>query len=412
MLNDYIAINGTEFLFSPRALGYIKYAYPNIDIKCNTAPNMSRLLGGAGGFQTPSTGVSPPWRNGAVKHSADFFGGMITGITGLADSTHKGNFTELKDEGAVHHQPHFGAKEVRITATLYARDSNALSFGLDWVKSTIDDSFCGTGFGADCNGSTLEFLTSDVSSFDPVESTTDLALITRQLLDVKVLSGVKVVGYPRHRKLKAVEIEFILLAGTPFTFNMYPSWTSTLVGGTPGTAIPEVACDPVAEAYNELITDPQNGTVVRPPRPPVIAGAAMPNTWTYRHSTTLPSTLTNSWGQLVFHTVVRPDAERRQLRLRVYPSTAGVGGCGYSGEIYITYIPANYTLTIDGRNRDIYMTAPGSSKKIPAANLVVGSAGRPLKWPVVDCRTSHRIEFDVIGSNTALDATVKAYLRR
>jgi len=401
MLNNNLMVNGRELLYSPRTLSYLKHYYPYIEVKCvDESPNVSGALE-PGGFDTPEAD-NAPWMIPDSSGATSFLGGVINDINGLYDSTQVGNSTELKDYGAVHHKPHFSAREVRVKATLYARTQLGLNFGMDWLKNAIDDSFCGTGFGANCSGSSLEFFSRDSTASSSLQ----------QILDVKVLQGVKVLEHVKHHEVQAVAVEFILLAGSPFVYNMEKSWTVDASNGTSATSVPEVDCDPIVDAYSELITDPLDGSVVRPPRPPAINPLPMPGTWTYRSTTSVPESITDNWAQAVLHVKVSAAETRRQIRLRVYRDSSAPGGCGYVGELYFTYIPAGATLHVDGRTREIYIIKSGQTRRIPASNLVLGSAGRPLKWPVIDCRTSHRIELDVMGALSGLTVTVDAYLRR
>lgn len=405
-----ILMNGEEFLFSARTLDYLGNYFPRLEVKCDSAPGLKKkIIGSDASFTNPLADDAPWVQGGAVKHAGMFLGGLITGVVGMDDSTQVGNYTEMKDEGAVHHSPHFGAREIRITATLFARTDHALDFGIDWTKAAIDESFCGTGFGANCNGSEIGYLTGDV-----VGTAADYLTYLRSLMDVKVLSGVKVLGYPQFKSgVHAAEIEFILMAGNPFSFNTYPIWTANLKDGTATTVVTEKNCDPEIDAYEDLVTDPLDGQVARPPRPPAINPLDMPSFWTRRYTNLIPDAVSDMWGQMVFKISLKSTATKRQMRVRVYPESASAGSCGYSGEFYITYLPANHTLTIDGRTREIYLVKDGTTKRIPAANLVLGSAGRPLDWPIVDCRTPHRIEMDSMGSDDSVTtSTINAYLRR
>lgn len=408
MLRNYLAIDGSELLFSDRTMDYIERYFKGVSVKCKRS-GLHGILTNDTSFTTPSGDVAPWMVDGAVPHAANFLGGIVTNFVGFDDSTQVGVFTELKDEGAVHHSPHFSPREMKVNATLYARDPLALDFGIDWLKSAIDSSFCGTGFGANCNGSSILFLAADVSS------EAEMTAALRQVLDVKVLSGVKVLGYPQFKGgLHAAEVEFILQAGSPFVFNNATTWSANMTDGTKTLSVAEQTCDPEVDAYSELVTDPLDGTLARPPRPPAINPLPMPATWQSRYTTLIPETVTDLWGQLVFKIAMKSSSTRRQSRIRIYPQSASAGGCNYSGEFYVTYIPANHTLHIDGRLKEIYLTPNSApSKRIPAANLVLGSAGRPIDWPVVDCRTPHRVEFSSMGDDSTLtEATIKAYLRR
>jgi hypothetical protein len=111
--------------------------------------------------------------------------------------------------------------------------------------------------------------------------------------------------------------------------------------------------------------------------------------------------------------VITGATPRRQLRVRFHRQGKS-GSCDFEGEFYILYVPANSILTIDAVDRTVRVsvgatTGVGDDK--PAANLVVGSGGRPPTWPSMACGTSYTVTVDAAGglqgTTVATDVSIR-----
>lgn len=406
---DYMSIDtDMPFVVAAQTYSYLKNLVPGLEVECDIDSTMKYLLNHGAEWTNPKQD-NAPWYSPQISNSEHFYGGMVNEVRGLFDSTQTANFTELKSGGAVHNGRTFGVREIYVKMTLFSKGELSMSVGIDWLKETLSGGFCGpTGSRASCVGEDLMFLTSGLlgNSVSAVNrSFMDRAVMAK---DVRVLQGLKVLRTVPFNSVNAVEVDFILIAASPFLFRLEEEWSVLASSATPHTE-PEYKCDPSADSYAELITDPNDGAVSRPPRPPLINPLPMPSSW-IRHDLYTPTVAHQKFGQTVIKATVQASNTQRMLRIRMY--RIGNVTCDYDGEFLITYIPAGHTLVIDGTDNTIMMYRPGGKPPVPAANLVVGSDGRPAVWPVVDCKVQYRIQVDAPDSLTGIAVNVQGFLRR
>lgn len=404
---NYLSFDSDKPLINTaQTYSYIKRLAPKVNVDCVIDPAMKYLANGGREWSTPQAD-NAAWYSPNQPGSASFLGLIPNEVRGLYDSTQSAVYAELKNEGAVHQARHFGVREIRVKATLFALSELGLYVGLEWLKDSLSGGFCGDVKDKNCGGEDLIFLTSALQATD--ENTAAASYLNRAMMakDVRTLSGVKVTAEPNFDHIATVEVEFILVAANPFLYRLEPQWTMRASDATSATAS-ELKCDPVADAYDELITDPSGGSVVRPPRPPLINPMPMPSTWNRRHLYS-PSASSGEFGQMVARVTVDTAVTQRMLRVRFYRQDHS--GCDYDGEFLITYVPAGHILVIDGLDKTITMLKP-SGRRVSAANLVLGSDGRPAIWPVVDCKTQYRIQIDAPDSLANTSVKVEGYIRR
>lgn len=396
MAYEYIEIGGKELINPSRTLAYIERHLPGLDIECDV-PNVGRELSSVE-YESPERDFAP-WIT-ADPDSNDFYGGIPSSVEGLRDSTMSTAVSELKQDGGVIGLHRNASREIRFVLTLYAKTEAALQYGIDWYASALSGGYCPT-FGVPyCEGEPMMMM--------PImETMNEMAPHRRTIYDVKALQSVKVIETLRFRNAKAKTIEFILIAGNPFIFRSDSIAARSVRAQEMVETVDEVYCDPEAEAFDQLITDPALGSVVRPPRPPMINPIDMPESWR-RASVTFSEEDLDLPGQAVFRTTIRSTGTIRRLRVRFYRPNAG--DCDYSGEFFITYKPPGQNLVIDGVSRKIWVERGG--RLVPAGNLVVGSDARPLEWPILDCgeAVEVRVEYPSAPSNLTVD--VEAFNRR
>lgn len=396
MAFEYVEIGGKELINPSRTLAYIERHLPGLDIECDV-PNVGRQLG-SGDYTNPEAD-NAPWIT-ADDDGHDFYGGIPSGVEGLRDSTMTTAVSELKQDGGVIGLHRNSSREMRFVVTLYAKTEAALQYGIDWYASALSGGYC-PAFGVPyCEGEPMMMM--------PImETMSEMAPHRRTIHDVKALQSVKVVETLRFRNAKAKVIEFILIAGNPFIFRSDPIASHQVLAQDMTQTVSEVYCDPEAEAFDQLITDPALGSVVRPPRPPMINPIEMPESWR-RTSVTFTEEELDLPGQAVFRTTIRSTGTLRRLRVRFY--RPGADACDYSGEFFISYKPPGDDLVIDGVSRKIWVERGG--RLVPAGNLVVGSDARPLEWPILDCGdpVEVRVEYPTAPSNLTVD--VEAFNRR
>lgn len=395
------------FVIAAQTYSYLKSMAKGIDIECPIDPSMKYLANNGVEWRTPALDLAG-WYSPDVPGSENFLGGIVSEIKGLFDSTQETSYSDLKGDGAVHNARRFGVREIYIKMTLFSLSDLGMTVGLDWLKDTLSGGFCGnTRQRSDCYGDELIFLRSKLVGSNVNDVAASYFARSSMVKDVRTLQGVKILRTVPFKGVEAIEVEFILLAANPFIFRLVPEWSLNATGITPATA-PEVKCNIEANSYAELITDPNDGAVARPPRPPLINPTPMPATWN-RRNMTAPASKNQQWGQIVTKVTVSASNVQRMLRLRFYRE--GYSGCDYDGEFLITYIPEGDTLIIDGTDNSIMMIR-STGKVVPASNLVVGSDGRPATWPVVDCKTSYRVQVDLPDSLSGIDVTVEGFIRR
>lgn len=407
MFDGYLELGGTEVLNRERTVYYIEKFLPNYAVKCYDKRGFWRAI-----RETSLAWVDPqtdfaPWYTVHDVDSKDFYGVYPTGISGIDDSTREVQSTELSGDGAVHSAPRFGSKEIRVRGIALAKTEAAMNSGLAWLRSTLEGANCVTGPAQNCGGTEILYFT-DSPAADSTAATGPLIdRFARLMYGVTTLSGPRVVSQLNPRMGVAYEIEFVLNAAQPWAFTTSKP-VATTNGVTPDT-VPEDNCAAVADAYDDLVVDPANPTVIHPPRPPSLPGVALPSTWK-RYRMEVAQQYTARHGRVVpTIQVVAGDSARRLIRVRFYRENALA--CEYDGEFLITYMPMRSILTIDAITKSIRILLDGAEREVPAGNLVMGSNGRPPKWPILACEDPYKITVDTTAGMAGATLIVDVSLR-
>lgn len=396
MAYEYIEIGGKELINPSRTLAYIENHLPGLDIECDV-PNIGGLIGGSPYTAPAADGA--PWVT-SDESSLEFYGGITTGTVGLRDSTQSSETMELKQDGGIPGLRRNSSREIRFTVALYAKNERALDYGIDWYAHALTGGYCPAYGVPYCEGEMLSVM--------PIHATmNEMAPQIRSYYDVMTLQSVTVTETLNYRNAKSKIIEFILIAGNPFIYRSGALASKRVVAADMTSSHTEQKCNPEDDAYDQLITDPAQGSVIRPPRPPLIDPVDMPSSWR-RDTTTFTAEELDFPGQAVFRTRIRSTGTLRRLRLRFYRS--GAENCDYSGEFFISYKPPGHDLVIDGLSHKIWVERDG--RNVPSSNLVIGSDGRPATWPILDCRepVTVTVDYPVAPSNLTVD--VEAHNRR
>lgn len=408
MYDGYLVFNETELINKGRTAAYLRANFPFLDIKC-TADYMH--LGLAESAYVSPAADGAPWYRSAVPDTGEFYGLFPMTVEGDQDSTREVTVTELANDGAIQSLPRHGSKEIRVRATAFAKTQRGMNAGLAWLRAALDDQPCGPA-DWNCSGRELRFLTADPGSSNATTARANYMKYRRLMLRVEPLEGPRLVSMRRTpRGVWMAEVEFILTAGIPWQYtNPEPVATTS---GVAATTVSEVFCPRRTDSYDDLVTDPTQPAVVRPPRPPEIAPLTMPTSWS-RYTMTIGSTYGQRHGRVIplVH-VITGSTARRQLRVRFYRQDSTTD-CDFEGEFYLTYMPADSVLTIDAMDRTITVSVGGNSgvgDRKPAANLVVGSNGRPPSWPSMACGTSYRVVVDAAGGLNGTTVLTDAAIR-
>lgn len=388
MFDGFLSLGNEEIINRERTAAYLRAFVPKLDVRC-PATGLHNALGHAP-YVDPVTDAAP-WYRAANPDTADFYGLFPSTISGDEDSTRTLTVTELTDDGAVQSLPRHGSMEIRVRGNMYASTEAGLSAGMTWLRTVLDDQPCG-GNNFNCEGRELNFFVTNPGAETEAEAIDRVAQYGRVRYRVEPLEGPRVVAKLGSRAVHAMEVEFILNAGVPWAFT-FPTPVATTTGIVGATAA-EVYCPPQTDAYDALVVDPQAPSVDRPPRPPQIDPVAMPASW-MRYRMSIGTTYGERWGRLVpLITVTTGATAKRRLRVRFYRN-GYEGDCDYEGEFYVSYIPANAILTINGLTRELHVEINGQEH--PAGNLVIGSDGRPAAWPSLACNSSYDVVVDSDG---------------
>lgn len=165
------------------------------------------------------------------------------------------------------------------------------------------------------------------------------------------------------------------------------------------------------------IRDPDCPPLVLPPQPPSIALDCPIDVDEWRRYTQpIPAPLSGGWtfsAPLVRLSTLTSVV--RDVRVRFYadPFEEGIESlnpCGYCGEFFVSYIPKNTVLTIDGILREVSANVSGSGTTV-ATNLVTNSDGGPIEWPLLTCDIPYIMTVD-ISPGAVLDLSVDLVIAR
>lgn len=395
MFPGYLELGGVEIVNNCRTAAYVKNWLPGLKVKCDDA-GLNNALGDSA-YDRPSLDTAP-WYRSAVADTADFYGLYCGDVEGDNNSTRAMTITELASDGGVQSLARHGSKELRVKGFMIAKTHAAMEAGWTWLRAVLDDSPCG-GVSLYCEGRPLNFFKASPAATTVGAADALVLKYARVMYRVEPIDGPRVVAKLNSKHAVIWEVEFVLNAGRPWAFTL-PDPTATTTGVN-ASAATETVCPTQTDSYDDLVVDPQAPAVTRPPRPPMITPFTMPSNWS-RYVMSVPSSLGARSGRVVPTVVVTTGgSELRQVRIRFY-RTGFTDICDFEGEFFIMYAPANSVLTIDGPRQNISVVTGGKEK--PAANLVTGSSGRPVKWPSMACGTAYDIYVDSPG---ALSATIR-----
>lgn len=394
MYDGYVALGDTELVNKARTGAYIRRFLPGIDVRCKDADYLHVALQDAA-YTTPAADAAP-WYRASNAATAKFYGLFPATVEGGEDSTREVTVTEQAGDGAIQSLARHGSRELRFRVHLFALDEEGMEAGIVWLRSVLDNYDCGGK--NNCDGEDLFFYAANPSSPTTATALANADRLLRVMHRTETLSGPRVVAKFPSKAGQWWEVEFILNVGRPWQFTL-PVPVTTTTNIVP-TTVNEVYCPTQIDAYDELVVDPQEPGVARPPRPPLIKPVVMPSQWN-RYQMTIGATFGERAGRLVPVVKIKTAASvARKLRVRFYRNGYN-GACDFEGEFFVTYVPADSTLTIDGPRRKMTLLTGGVEK--PAGNLVIGSDGRPALWPTMSCNSSYFVVVDSVG---ALAATV------
>lgn len=393
MFNGYLAYDGVEVLNAARTKAYAEAAVPQLEVLCEVPDALRSALGHDP--YTTAAGDGAPWYRASIPATGRFYGFFPRGFQGADDSTRTVQLTDLAD-GGVHSMPRYGAREIRVSAVALAADEQALAAGMAWLRDVVDSSCAGTGLG--CDDRTALML-------DSLPVTGTAADRFRTFYRVQTISSVKVLEDPGFKHVSGLVVEFILSAGSPWAYTPLSRIGSLDMDLNTVSQVDAAGedCGDQDAAYDAFINDPYFTAIAQPPRPLTIKPPnLLPMTSWRRRTLAIPSLHSDRFGRMVPVINIAVAAnDVSQMRVRFYRSDLPATGCGYDGEFYISYLPANSTLRIDAIRREISVLVAGNW--VPGGHLIYGSAGKPFEWPSLACHRAHTFVVDMASSNSDIN---------
>jgi len=365
-----------------------------------------------------------PWFDPAVPASGEFAGMLGLQIGGTGKFPGVRNPLRVGSAGAVLGRVQQSYREIVVSGYLLASSQRGLSYGLAWLTgvlrgSCLPSGSCGTGqamtLWTDCD-------LDDTSG-------------RRQLYNVGLLQGPEQTSKanPRlnspdcaGRAFWGGDVVFTVAAGWPWMYSdpvqiapalpfivpvFWPCNAVWVPAGTPGTTPPDCTTSPnsvcvqwtpaAAPGCNTTcpgtieggcMADPLCPAVVAPPGPPVASDpcVCLATIQPLVATASVAPGLLPAYAELVPVIQVTTGAlDMRRLVISFYATAPGqtcnysqLDPCALAGQIGIPRVPANSTLTIDGRTHTALVACPDGTTAQP---ILYSGAGPAVSWPVLSC---------------------------
>ncbi|KGI79378.1 hypothetical protein IL38_24080 [Actinopolyspora erythraea] len=364
--------------------------------------------------------TTAPWFDITVPDSKDFFGFAGLEYTGDADGTAERGTTEVIGDGGVLGAPRAASRELEVTVLAVAATEAGLSYGLGWLEAALGGSACHTG----CSGDTL-----CVYAACPPKGRADALL--RYLGEVGLTDGPTRESVTRLAGGWIATVSFTVTAGNPwwwqlprmvFDQTVAPDYSDVvadydILGGGPCPDPPDcLDSSPYCTGSNAPWPDepfpgssPHDLSLLDPcyPTAPFTAARALwrvPRRAMPTGQGTVPIVELRS-GSLPLH----------RITVRWYSNptnrvpTGTIDRCRACAELTIPWIPANTTLTIDGRSRSTTVNCRDLGRT-PSGVTVYGPRGGPFDWPVFPCSTPLIAELIMLNNSLTPDTTWRVSL--
>lgn len=434
--NGYFEYDGNEIINATRTEQYAKGAGLHWFRPQFNNDALPFMLGHGLRYTTPMLDDAP-WVDPDYNPSLDFYGVYPLDVTGIEDSTRQSTVVESLGTGGTPGRVRHGTKTVVFNCLMLARTEEGADHGMKWLRQALLGNACGAPVESACNGAEMCYLNGPPDMYLPSELSTRTYEIEwedvsgtfvsdpeecldeyrRSLRKVVFNTGPTVTG-KREMSDGAVvwTVTFTAVAGSPYEFgvevpiiegfldpNIAVPWAGGVVpaGGTidlNGFIHDETAC---AGVEVQPIFDPLCPAIVPPAAPPSVPlGCYDPPANWRRRQFTIPKEFVPMWGDVVPKIDVHArKRDLRNLRLRFYADPFKLGDvsddpCSYCGDIVISYVPKDHTLTFDASEQTVYVTSPGGSRR-RADSLVFKTDGTPFEWPALTCGFGYVVTIDL-----------------
>lgn len=430
----YVA--GTEVGSNTRVLGYLSGGRSVVTPGCSC---IAAAAVGDGPYVSPAADPAP-WYDPDEPDSARFGGVWIEEIAGLADSPLSRQTTQRLGDGAVVSRGRRTDKTLSVTAWLFAADCCAADYGLRWLTAALTSS-CSS-----CGGDEVCFLSCCPSAVP--EGTTGAVLgpdgqwwdtpsRTRTLTGGAVLSGPTLLQ--RAQGCGSAPCGEDGAAMRPMYRVQWVMSTDPCVWRQPVEVLAEGfwplptgdepcqitfsvdCCDvtrPGCTCTGPCQSNPACPAPAAPPVPPPLTPSCVCIPFqVVRQCVDITPDVVPTWEEASLLITVRSGSEdMRNLAIQVWPNPLDrdpdqLGECQACGVYYVSYIPADSVLTIDGRTCTASVMCPGNASR-NAAPEVYGSLGGPMSCTTLSCGIRYTICADVDIHHVAPDATLSVSVVR
>lgn len=417
MLETYLELAGTEIASNARVAAYMSAG--DVWLKqgcfCETIPEAV----GDDPYTTPADDPAP-WFDPSDPRSARFAGLWIETVEGLLDSPIERSVTQRVGDGATVSCARASNKTLTVTGWLFAQDECGADYGMLWLRSAL--------LGARCSGCAGDDLCLFACCPDPEtgegegsEGGEGVEEQLRTLKNAALVSGPDVL---RRAPISSgcaagarpvYQVQFQLSTDPYFwrapipvlEASPWPEPTGDEVCNITWVTDPE--CDPDNPDCLPGANAPMPGCVADPLCPPPPAPPRVPAATAncvclplsvVRQCFDIPANMVPAWLDAALQiTVYSGNSALRNLSIRVWENPLGkspeeLDECAALGVYYITYIPPNSTLTIDGVSESSEMRCPGFART-DAATQVYGPGAGPLDHITLSCGVTHTICADV-----------------
>lgn len=405
MYDGYLSFGGVEIFNLQRVTAYLKAFAPKIELNPDLVPTGLNTALGHGAYVSPQADAAPWWRNTRPATSR-FYGLLPSKVRGAEDSTREVEKTDLAGDGAIHTRSRHGSREILVKASAWAADEEAMSEGIAWLREVLAADACGTGGGLGCTGHQISMFTAKPST------TVEANNLRRTYYKAQTLEGPLVKKETHVQSLVMWEIEFTLEAGWPWAFtNNTLLTTLDLPSGASYTDPVGENCSAMDDPYLDFIDDPYFTGIAKPPAPSTILPPNLIDISTWRRRTyNIDAVQTDRWGRIVpLVRLTSGGVAVQHMRIRFYQGTT-VSGCDYDGEFYVSYLPANAVMVIDGMKKEIFVTL-SDGRRVPGGHLIFGSDGRPFMWPSLGCQQSYTMTADIMPGQTGMTLQLETAVR-
>jgi hypothetical protein len=206
-------------------------------------------------------------------------------------------------------------------------------------------------------------------------------------------------------------VQFTAVANIPWQFGLPVPIVTQFLDRHINPAQTDGAYDDQGRIFTEVhcpqpsytpVFDPACPDLVLPPiTPPVKFGCFSPPINWKRFSFSIPQSYLPKWTDMVpliqVHTRDGTYGRLRNMRIRFYEKSwfdPDTHPCGYCADFWISYIPEESTLQIDGRDQSILVLDPGQSRR--ADGLVFDTNHMPFTWPSLSCGIGYTVTIDIL----------------